>query len=108
MSQSALAPHCAQERFVSMVTAVSEQKEQVKFKCWAGWASEDKMRDDLHMKENLACTKATPVCFLYCHFLYMIYIYNIIYVIQHLTNSEKMHMEMHWGHFPSKGMPDNS
>ena len=57
-----------------MVTAVSEQKEQVKFKCWAGWASEDKMRDDLHMKENLACTKATPVCFLYCHFLYMIYI----------------------------------
>ena len=91
-----------------MVTAVSEQKEQVKFKCWAGWASEDKMRDDLHMKENLACTKATPVCFLYCHFLYMIYIYNIIYVIQHLTNSEKMYMEMHWGHFPSKGMPDNS
>lgn len=35
-----------------LVTSVTEQKEQVKLKCWAGWASEDKMRDELHMKEN--------------------------------------------------------
>ena len=41
-----------QERFITMVKMVSEQKEQVKFKCWAGWASEDKMRDELHMKES--------------------------------------------------------
>lgn len=41
-----------QERFITMVNIVSEQKEQVKFKCWAGWASEDKMRDELHMKES--------------------------------------------------------
>ena len=40
------------ERFVILVTSVTEQKEQVKLKCWAGWASEDKMRDELHMKEN--------------------------------------------------------
>ena len=31
---------------------MEEDKEQVKFKCWAGWASEDKMRDELKMKEN--------------------------------------------------------
>ena len=39
---------------MSIVTSVTEQKEQVKLKCWAGWASEDKMRDELHMKEKFA------------------------------------------------------
>ena len=83
-----------------MVTAVSEQKEQVKFKCWAGWASEDKMRDDLHMKENLACTKATPVCISYIHCQFI----NIIF----FANLKKLHMEIHWGHLPSIEVPDHS
>ena len=30
---------------------VEEDKEQVKFKMWAGFASEEKMRDELKMKE---------------------------------------------------------
>jgi hypothetical protein len=34
---------------------VEEDKEQVKFKCWAGWASEEKMREELKMKEFLDC-----------------------------------------------------
>ena len=42
-----------QEKFIQNVMMIQEDKEQVKFKCWAGFASEDKMRDELKMKENL-------------------------------------------------------
>lgn len=41
-----------QERFIQNVQMTEEDKEQVKFRCWAGWASEDKMRDELKMKET--------------------------------------------------------
>ena len=44
-----------QERFLQHVQMVEEDKEQVKFKCWAGWASEEKMREELKMKEFLDC-----------------------------------------------------
>lgn len=30
-----------------------EKKEQVKLKCWAGYATEDKMRDDLKFSQPL-------------------------------------------------------
>lgn len=40
-----------QEQFVKLVAIRDESKEQVKYKCWAGWASEDKMRDTLKIKE---------------------------------------------------------
>lgn len=44
-----------QEKFLQHVQMVEEDKEQVKFKCWAGWASEEKMREELKMKEFLDC-----------------------------------------------------
>ena len=34
-----------------MVKIQEENKEQVQYKCWAGWASEEKMRDTLKIKE---------------------------------------------------------
>ena len=40
-----------QEEFVRLVQIQEENKQQVKYKCWAGWASEDKMRDVLKIKE---------------------------------------------------------
>lgn len=43
------------EKFLQHVQMVEEDKEQVKFKCWAGWASEEKMREELKMKEFLDC-----------------------------------------------------
>ena len=36
---------------MKLVQIRSEKKEQFKYKCWAGWASEDKMRDTLKIKE---------------------------------------------------------
>lgn len=36
---------------MKLVQIRSEKKEQIKYKCWAGWASEDKMRDTLKIKE---------------------------------------------------------
>lgn len=46
------------DKFVSLVQMVSEQKEQVTYKCWAGWASEDKMRDELKLKEYLGLDRS--------------------------------------------------
>lgn len=40
-----------QDAFVKLVEIRQERKEQVQYKCWAGWASEDKMRDTLKIKE---------------------------------------------------------
>lgn len=40
-----------QEEFVKLVKIQEESKEQVQYKCWAGWASEEKMRDALKIKE---------------------------------------------------------
>mmetsp|Transcript_39505 Transcript_39505/g.85259 ORF Transcript_39505/g.85259 Transcript_39505/m.85259 type:complete len:531 (+) Transcript_39505:45-1637(+) len=40
------------EEFVKMVKIQEENKEQVQYKCWAGWASEEKMRDTLKIKET--------------------------------------------------------
>ena len=40
-----------QDDFVKLVTLREEKQEMVKMKCWAGWASEDKMRDILKIKE---------------------------------------------------------
>ena len=40
-----------QEEFVKLVKIKEENKEEVKYKCWAGWASEEKMRDVLKLKE---------------------------------------------------------
>lgn len=36
---------------MKLVTIEEKNKEKVQFKCWAGWASEDKMRDQLKIKE---------------------------------------------------------
>ena len=43
-----------QEEFIKLVQIEEEKKEQVKYKCWAGWASEDKMRDELKIKEPIS------------------------------------------------------
>ena len=40
-----------QDVFVKLVTLQEKKEEQVQMKCWAGWASEDKMRDTLKIKE---------------------------------------------------------
>lgn len=40
-----------QDTFVKLVTMEEKKEEQVQMKCWAGWASEDKMRDTLKIKE---------------------------------------------------------
>ncbi len=40
-----------QETFIKLVTIKEKKEEQVQMKCWAGWASEDKMRDSLKIKE---------------------------------------------------------
>lgn len=40
-----------QEAFVKMVLIQEERSEKVKYRCWAGWASEEKMRDVLKLKE---------------------------------------------------------
>ncbi len=39
---------------MKLVQIREEKKEQVKYKCWAGWASEDKMRDTLKIKESIS------------------------------------------------------
>lgn len=44
-------PLPAQEAFVKLVEIKEKKEEQVQMKCWAGWASEDKMRDTLKIKE---------------------------------------------------------
>ena len=39
------------ETFITNVTLSFEKKEEVQMKCWAGWASEEKMRDELKIRE---------------------------------------------------------
>ena len=42
-----------QEKFVRLVEIEDEKKEQIKLKCWAGFATEDKMRDELKYSASI-------------------------------------------------------
>ena len=42
-----------QEKFLKLVEIQEEKKEQVKLRCWAGWATEEKMKEELKFSPNL-------------------------------------------------------
>ena len=42
-----------QEKFLRLVELEEEKKEQIKLKCWAGFATEEKMRDELKFSASI-------------------------------------------------------
>ena len=46
-----------EEKFISAVTHMIKSKEGIKYKVKAQWATEDKMRDVLKLREHRACIK---------------------------------------------------
>ena len=67
-----------QEKFVRLVEIGDEKKEQIKLKCWAGFATEDKMRDELKYSASI------PQKYLLSFIIRKQERYNVHHVVAHL------------------------